>query len=311
MRIKTTVIILPIALALIAGPALAQPKADRAAMEAKAKAAAEKRAQIERLKKAKAKESEAQKEARLRMEAKARRSKQALEKAQAAIGAANRRRNKQAMQLMKEAWLLDPENRDYAFLTGQLAAGVKDDQTEFTAYAAFMVICNRLLGQLGPGDSDFKNNLLNRKTQAEERLHILRNTITSGRVQIATKPPTCDIYLDGALVGVGNGVIESIAGQHQLKADCPGHYPISQYLNVRAGDANRHLLKPTPIPYFGWLVINVKPADGVTIFLDDVPIQNRMAKKASKDGKITGSGSKKDPIGLHARMWITRFKTAG
>ncbi|GEM_PF-2276468 len=297
--------------AVFVSPAVAQPKADRAAMEAKKKAADAKRAQIERLRKAKAKETSAQREERERMEKKSRNSQAALNKAQAAIGAANRRKNKQAYELMREAWLLDPQNRDYAFLTAQLAGGVKNDQGEFAAYASYLVVAKGLMSNLGPGDSDFKAIVNGRLTKANERLHVLRNNITSGKVTITTKPASCDITLDGAWVGQGSGVIEAVAGQHKVHVDCPGHYPIDQFLNVRGGDANRHLLRPTPIPYFGWLVINVKPADGVTIFLDDVPIQNRMAAKPTKEGKITGTGTKKDPIRLHARKWIIRFKKPG
>ena len=300
-----------LAIAFGATAAAAQPAADRAAMDAKKKEADDKRKQREELKKAKAKETSQQREERLRTEKKQANAQAALTKAQGAIDAANRRKNKQAYDMMREAWHLDPENRDYAFLTGQLAAGNKDEQGEFAAYAAYLVIVAKLVGQLGPGESDFKTALLNRKAQAEERLHVLRNTITTGKVQIATMPAICEMYLDGAYVGVGDGTIEAIAGQHKLKADCPGHYPIDQFLNVRAGDANRHLLRPTPIPYFGSLVINVKPADDVTIFLDDVPIENRMAAAADKDGKITGKGTKLDPIRLHARKWIIRFKKAG
>lgn len=289
----------------------AQPAADRSAMEAKKKAADEKRAQMDKLRKAKAKESSQQREERLKMEKKQRNMQEALGRAQAAIGAANRRKNVQAMTMMAEAWKLDPQNRDYAFLTGQLAAGVKNDNVEFAAYAGYVVIANGLLKELGPGESDFKSVVTTRLGQANERLHVLRNTITSGKVQITTKPGTCDISLDGARVGSGSGEIEAIAGQHKVHVECLGHSPIDQYLTVRAGDSNRHVLKPTPIPYFGWLQINVKPAVGVTIFLDDVPVENRVAENASKNGKVTGTGTKKDPIKLHARKWIIRFKKAG
>ena len=298
-------------LGLAAAPATAQPAADRAAMDAKKKAAEDKRKELEKLRKSKAKETSAQKEERLKMEQKQRDAQTALEKAQAAINAANRRKNKKAMELMREAWHLDPHNRDYAFLTGQLAAGVKDDQSEFSAYAAYAVIAKKLLNDLGPGPSDFKAVITDRLAKSEERLHVLRNTITSGKVTIGTKPATCEIKLGGAWVGTGSGTIEAIAGQHKVHIECSGHYDIDQFLNVRAGDANRHFLQPTPIPYFGWLVINVKPADGVTVFLDDVPIDNRMGEKATKDGKITGKGTKKDPIRLHARKWIIRFKKQG
>lgn len=300
-----------LAIAFGATAAYAQPAADRAAMDAKKKEADDKRKQREELKKAKAKETSQQREERLRTEKKQANAQAALTKAQGAIDAANRRKNKLAMELMREAWKLDPENRDYAFLAGQLAAGVKDDASEFAAYAGYVVIANKLISQLGPGDSDFKAVITDRLGKANERLHVLRNTITSGKVQISTKPATCEIKLDGAMVGTGKGVIEAIAGQHKVSVECGGHYPIDQFLNVRAGDANRHMLEPTPVPYFGWLVINTKPDDGVTVFLDDVPLANRIGPNATKDGKITGTGTKKDPIKLHARKWIIRFKKPG
>ena len=308
---KLIALALTVTFTLGAGQATAQPAADRSAMEAKKQAAEEKRKQLESLRKTKAKESTQQKEERLKMERKQRDAQAALSKAQAAIGAANRRKNVKAMTYMAEAWKLDPQNRDYAFLTGQLAAGVKNDSTEFAAYAGYTVIATKLLKELGPGDSDFKSVLTSRLAQAGERLHVLRSTITSGKVQITTKPGTCEITLDGAMVGTGNGTIEAIVGQHRVHVECLGHYPIDQNLNVRAGDSNRHVLKPTPIAYFGWLQINVNPTAGVTIFLDDVPIENRKAAKASKDGKVTGTGTKKDPIRLHARKWILRFKKQG
>lgn len=302
-----------VALSLLLAPlaASAQPAVDRSAMEAKAKAAAEKRRRIEEMKKQRTKETPEEAEERVRMEKKARDAAKALKLAQAALKATSYRKNQKALDLMKRAYLLDSQNMDYSFNAAKLAEAVKDHEAEFTCLAGFMNVALREQKNLGPGTSQFKTTLLERIGQAQTRLAALRKHLSTGRVTLTTQPASCEVYFEGHMIGKGGGSIEAITGQRKVRASCPGHYDLEQHINVRVGDANSALLKPKPVPYFGYLIVNVKPKDGVTIFLDDVPIEKRLAKKATKAGKISGKGTRLDPYRLHARKWIIRFKKEG
>ncbi len=296
---------------LVAAPLAAQPAVDRGAAEEKRRLAEEKRKQIEKFKKQKTKETSDQKEERLRMERKAADQRKALTLAQGALNAAARRQNRKGLDLMRQAWALDPRNMDYSFNAAQFAEALKDQETEFKSYAAFMNVAVAEEKNLGPGASQYKTTLLERIAKAQQRLAELRKTLSVGRVTITVQPSSCDVYIDDHMIGAGGGTMECITGQHKVRTDCMGYKPLSQYLNVRVGDANKAVLKPQPIAYYGYLVVKVKPADGVTIFLDDTDVKQRIGKAATETGQITGKGSKRDPFRLHARKWIIRFKKDG
>jgi hypothetical protein len=292
-------------------PALAQPKADRTELEEKRRQQEEKRREIERLKEEATRETADQREARLRAEAKVAAAKQALEKAKEAMQAAGRRQNRRGMELMREAWLLDPANMDYTFNTAAFAEAVGDAEAEFWAYSAFMTTALRELVALGPSTSDYKTLIEDRVTKARGRMDALRPKLSTGMVELEVRPAECELFLDGALVGKGKGSIEALTGLRTVRTDCQGYKPLEQKLNVRGGDANKALLEPPSIDYFGLLIINVKPAEEVTIFLDDQELDKRRGDAATADGVITGAGTKQDPIRLHARKWIIRFAKKG
>ncbi|MCO4762736.1 MAG: hypothetical protein KC502_14580 [Myxococcales bacterium] len=296
---------------LVSAVAMAQPKADRGAMEEKKRLADEKRKRIADLKKQRAKETSSQAEERIKMEKKAADAAKARNLFQLAVRAANFRRNVKAFDLMQKAWRLDSQNMDYSFNAAQLAEAAKNPAGEFTVYAGFMNVAVREEQGLGPGESAFKTTLLERMAKARQRMSVLRKTLSVGRVTLKVTPESCEVYFDDHMVGEGGGTIESITGQHKVRTDCLGFYPVEQFVNVRVGDANKAVLKPRPVAFFGYLVVKVKPRDGVTIFLDDVPLQTRLAAKATEGGKISGSGTGKDPYRLQARKWIIRFKKEG
>ena len=245
------------------------------------------------------------------MEAKASNQRRALERAQAGLRFAAKRRNRSALMEFTEAWRLDPRNMDYSYNAAQFAEGLKEDQQEFLAYTRFMNVAEAALPNVPPGDSPFRATLTERMNKAKRRLAVLRKTISSGTLRVVTTPGECDIFLDDHLMGSGNAQMESITGQHKVRVTCTGFKTLEQFVNVRVGDTNEVRLKPSPIAYFGYLWVNVKPKDGVTIFLDDVPVTQRMGKQATEQGAITGAGSKIDPYRLHARKWIIRFKKDG
>jgi hypothetical protein len=70
-------------------------------------------------------------------------------------------------------------------------------------------------------------------------------------------------------------------------------------------------IKPKQIAYFGKLIVKVEPSDGVTVFLDDIPVGDRAADKPTNEGKIVGAGTKQEPYQLAARKWIIRFAKDG
>jgi hypothetical protein len=83
------------------------------------------------------------------------------------------------------------------------------------------------------------------------------------------------------------------------------------FVNVRSGDPTVAKVKPNPVPYFGNLVLQVSPADGVQVFLDDMLTELRKAEKPTRDGLITGKGTKEEPYRLAARKWVIRFNKEG
>lgn len=291
--------------------AQAPAEADRSEMEAKKKAQEEARKERERLKAEAVKETSDQREARLRAEAKVNNAQAALAKAQEALKAAARRQNRLGQTLMTEAWVLDPTNMDYPFNAGAFAEANGDTEGEFWALSGFMSLAVRELVALGPSNSDYKATIEERTSKARGRMDTLRNKVSSGMVEISTVPDECEIYLDGAFVGKGKGTIEAITGQRRVRTDCMGFKPLDQFLNVRAGDANSLVLRPMPIDYYGYLVINLKPTDGVTIFLDDIEIEKRSGPEPNAEGTVSGKGSKVDPVRLSARKWIIRFEKPG
>lgn len=302
-----------LALALLISPlASAQPAVDRSAIEEKRRQAEEKRKMLEELKKRRTRETSAQTEERRREEQKTNNRKLALTKAQEALQAASRRQNKRGMNLMHAAWMLDPTNMDYSFNAAAFAEATQDETMEFSAYAAFTNLAARELGKLGGSASAYKQLIVERMTKAKERMELLSPRFTIGTLTVRiSKPDNCEISFDGAVIGESSGSITAIAGQHKVKTYCPGFYDIEQFANVRAGDKNLIVLRPKEIPYFGYLVVNIRPKNGVTVFLDHVSAADRLADKPTDDGKITGSGAKKDPFHLRARKWIIRFKKDG
>ncbi len=307
LRLVLGVSLLTPALAFAQAPA----EADRSEMEAKKKAQEEARKERERLKAEAVKETSDQREARLRAEAKVANAQAALGKAQEALKAAARRQNRVGQTLMMEAWILDPTNMDYPFNAGAFAEANGDAEGEFWALSGFMSLALRELVALGPSNSDYKATIEERVTKARTRMDALRGKVSSGQVEVSTVPDDCEIYLDGAFLGKGKGTIEAITGQRRVRTDCMGFKPIDQFLNVRAGDANTVVLRPAPIDYYGYLVLNYKPTDGVTIFLDDIEIEKRTGPEPNAEGTITGKGSKLDPVRLSARKWIIRFEKPG
>ncbi len=300
-----------LALLTIAPVAVAQPAVDRAAIEEKRKRDEEQRQAIEAAKKKKLEESGEQAELRKRDEEKAARRGEALQRAQMAQSAASRRQNRKAMEFMNAAWMLDPQNMNYPFFTAALAEANNESELEFTAYAAFERVANHMLEQFGDADHPMKATLIERKLKASERVRLLREKFSSGVVRLSSVPDSCDILLDGAWVGQGSGQLEALVGSHKAEAYCVGFYPFEQPIIVRAGDPANIVLRPNPVPFYGNVVVELQPSDGVTIFFDDVSVEQRLADKPTKDGKIAGKGTRKNPYRLLARKWIIRFHKDG
>lgn len=293
---------------LVALPLAAQPVAgDRSEVE-------EKRRQREEMERKKAeavvKETAEQQEARERIEKRDAAVKAALKKAQEAIVAASKHQNQKGMELMEAAWMLDPVNIDYPFNVAAFGQALGNMETEFRAWAAVKILAKKALAGL-PVDSPRKSEYEPKIKQADERLDFLRAKLSTGVLNIKAEPASCEVFLEGTYVGVGGGEVEALTGQRKAEARCPAYFDTELFVNVRQGDPTAATIKPKPIPYFGKLIIKVEPADGVTVFLDDVPVGDRLAEKPTKDGKIVGKGSKQEPFELAARKWIIRFQKDG
>lgn len=289
------------------GIAQAQVVGDRSEIEAKKALEAEKA----RLKAAAVvKETSEQREARERIEKKDANAKEALRRAQQAMAAANARQNQKGMSLMEAAWMLDPTNIDYPFNTAAFAEALGDAEIEFRAMAAVKVLVKKALSEL-PDTAPQVAAYRSRLAKAEDRLAALKTKVSAGLLRITSEPKTCEILLDGAYVGMGSGEMDALAGQRKAEARCPGYYDTELFANVRLGDPSMAVIKPKPIAYFGKLIVKVDPPAGVDIFLDDLSVADRLADKPTKDGKITGAGTKESPFELSSRKWVIRFHKDG
>lgn len=302
--------ILPICLPMftLSQLALAQPAEDRSAVE-------EKKRQNEEKEKAKANavvhESESAREQREAQDKKERNAKEAVKRFGDAQQFAAKGQNARALELLQAAALLDPYRHEFPLAVAEVALALKQPETEFKALAAAVILLKRTLAQIGdspkkPKYEELLKNASNRLAEfhAEGKLPL-------GTIRLFAEPRTCEIFLDGVYIGVGQGEIESLTGTRKAETRCPGFYDYEQFVNVRVGDPTSATIKPQPVPYFGRLIVKVDPAEGVIIFLDDVPLEQRLAEKATTDGRISGNGTKADPYVLTARKWIIRFAKTG
>lgn len=276
-------------------------------------------------------ETPAQREARLFDERLARDAALARTRAIEAQQAAARRKNQKAMELMEEAWKLDPKNPDYAFYTGALAEAKENADVEFRAMAAFKVAAADQLKLFGSEPHPRKDQLEAMMAKADERLATLRSGLTTNGLRLRVEPKACEIYLDGAYVGTGEGTIETTVGGHVATTRCLGYRPARNTVTARLGDPASYTLRPDQVPYYGYLSIDVKPegVEGMTIYLepDDqaqrrfrnnpkeltatTPVATRIAAGPTPDGKLSGTGTGKDPFHLRAQKWIVRIEAPG
>ncbi len=293
----------------VALPAVAQaPETDRSEVEAKKKAQEEKE-------KAKAaavvQESEAARESREAQEKKEQNAKEAVKRFAEASDAARKGQTARALALLEAAAALDPFRHEFPLNVATVAEALKQPEVEFRALTAAQILLKRVLGQIG--DSPKKPEYEAQLKKAENRLAELRldGKLATGTIRLFSDPKSCEIFLDGVYVGQGEGVIETLTGTRKAETRCPGFYDYEQFVNVRVGDPTSATIKPKPVPYFGRLIVKVDQTEGVITFLDDVPIEQRLADKPTNDGKISGKGTKAEPYQLAARKWIIRFAKEG
>lgn len=303
--------LLPVAVALpaLAGVATAQ-EASVEEIERKKKEREEAEKRREELRKSEVQETEEQREERERLERREEAIKAARGKFAAAAQAAAKRQNQRGLELMEAAWMLDPFFIDYPLNTAAFAQALTQPETEFRAWSAVKVLAKKSLASLPP-DSPKREYFDDNLAKADQRLNALGATLSVGKLLVTSDPKSCELFLEGAYVGTGSGEIDVLTGERKLEAKCPGHEDTTRFVPIRAGDPTSVTIKPKPIPYFGRLVIKVEPADGVTVYLDDQPVAQRMADQPTKDGAISGAGSKEVPYKLSARKWIIRFQKEG
>lgn len=299
---------LPIALTtLLAVTAFAQ-EADRSEVEAKKKAQEEKE-------KAKAaavvQETDMQREQREAQEKKEHNAKEAVKRFTEASEAARKGQTARALNLLEAAAALDPFRHEFPLNVATVAEALKQPETEFKALSAATILLKRVIAQVG--DSPKKPEYEAQLKKAETRIAELKTDgkVATGTIRLFADPKNCEIFLDGAFVGTGEGVIESLTGTRKAETRCVGFYDYEQFVNVRVGDPTSSTIKPKPIPYFGKLLVKVDQTEGVTVFLDDVPVEQRLAEKPTQEGKIAGKGTKAEPYQLAARKWIIRFAKDG
>ena len=287
--------------------AYAQDLGDRSEVERKKK----EREEQERARAAmEVKESDEQREASERLEKRASAIELAKKKFAEAAVAAAKRQNEKGLDLMTAAWYLDPFTIDYPLNTAKFAEALTRTEVEFRALAATKVLAKRGLATLS-AESPRRAFLEEALDHANNRLEIVRTKLSTGLLQASVDPALCELFVEGAFIGIGSGEIETITGQRKVETKCAGYFDYELFVNVRVGDPTLAKVTPQPVPYFGKLVIKVDPKEGVAVFLDDMPLQQRLGEKATKEGTVTGEGSKEKPIVLAARKWVIRFQKDG
>jgi hypothetical protein len=295
--------------ATVAGPVLAtaQELGDRSEVERKKR----EREEAERAKAALVvQETDEQREERERIERRETNVKLAKQKFAQAAQAAAKRQNDRGLELMHAAWMLDPTTLDYPVNTAEFAKALQNTETEFRALAAIRILAKRILSN---ASADLPNRPFVEEslTNATNRIDVVKSKVSSGLLQLTVEPANCELFVEGAYVGVGSGEIEAMTGQRKVETRCPGYFDHEMFVNVRSGDPTVAKVKPNPVPYFGNLVLQVSPADGVQVFLDDMLTELRKAEKPTRDGLITGKGTKEEPYRLAARKWVIRFNKEG
>lgn len=305
-------ILLAFAVTCVPALALAQaapPTADRSEIEAKKKER-EEREKRKAEAATKYQETTEQKEARERQEHRDGNAKEARKKAEQAIQAASKRQNQKGMELMNAAWMLDPLTLDYPLNTAEFAKAVNNAEVEFAALAAVRILALKQMAGL-PETAQRRKDGQAALTAAEERIAGLKTHLSIGLLRLKSEPKGCEIFVEGAWVGQGEGEIETLTGQKKATTVCAGYSDHEQFVNVRVGDPSSYTIKPKQIAYFGKLIVKVEPSDGVTVLLDDIPVAERLAEKPTADGKIGGAGTRKEPYQLAARKWVIRFQKDG
>ena len=306
---KSTFVAAALAATCLPATAISQapPAVDRSEIE-------EKRRQREEMDKRKAEmqvqESAEQREARERVEKRDENVKEALKRAQAGIAAANARQNQKGMLLFEAAWMLDPATIDYPFNTAAFAQALNNIELEFRAMAAVQILSQRAVKEL-PDTNPRKADMAAKLEKAKERLDFLRTKLPTGILQVRAEPATCELRVDGTYVGIGSGEIETLTGQRKVETSCVGYFDHELFVSVRQGDPTPAVVRPKQITYFGKLIVKVTPDDGVTVFLDDEAVDKRLADKATKEGSISGKGTREAPWELAARKWLIRFHKDG
>ena len=191
---------------LTAATAWAQaPEVDRSEVEAKKKAQEEKE-------KAKAaavvQESDAAREQREAQEHKEQNAKEAVKRFAEASEAARKGQTARALTLLEAAAALDPYRHEFPMNVAAVAEALKQPETEFRAYAAAAVLLRRVIAQVG--DSPKKPEYEAQLKKAETHMADLKadGKAASGTIRLFAEPKSCEIFLDGAYVGQGEGVME-------------------------------------------------------------------------------------------------------
>ena len=256
-------------------------------------------------------ETDQQREQRETMEKKEKNAKEAVKRYAEAGALAAKGQTARAMTLLEAAAQLDPYRHEFPLAVAEIAVVLKQPETEWKQLTAATILIKRTLEQIG--DSPKRPKFEDQLKKAQDRLAELKadGKVAVGTIRLFAEPKTCEIFLDGAFVGVGSGEIESLTGTRKAETKCVGFYDYEQFVNVRVGDPTSATIKPNAVPYFGKLIVKLEPADGVTIFLDDVPLDQRMAEKPTQEGKVAGKGTKAEPYLLAARKWIIRFAKDG
>jgi len=258
---------------------------------------AERRRRREELEKEAVKETAAEKEERIAEEKRVQALALARAKAESSRKLAKTGKLKPALAYMQEAARLDPKNPNYYYLVAFLAReivpkGARDTQLEEVEFVAAAHFVN-----LAKKSTDYKvDGAEERSAELSGRLEILRKRVTAGTMEITSKPPEADIFVDGAYIGTGKGSIELPTGQRRVTAAAKDYLAFQGDYSCRIGDPSVYAIELTPRTYHGSLVVKVLPAEDVKVYLDE---------------KLVGTTPWKGPMELVAKQYLLRLEKNG
>lgn len=175
-----------------------------------------------------------------------------LKKAQAYVRSRNYER---AVEMLKKALALQPDNIDVYYNIGIVAMKGKLWSEALLAYQGYLAV--------DPKGADRKKVLADLKA-LKKKLRDRGATLT-----VLSNVPQTEFYLNHALVGSAPKLTVTLyPGSYTLVSKKTDFRTVTRTITLKAGQNETLTIDPQEITYYGYLEVITEPAKGVTVFVD-------------------------------------------